>query len=63
MKIIHMDPEGHFEKTWIEVFRKTSSSSSARKEFEAAVDLYYKKYNESQKFGVCQSMTPLHIGK
>ena len=61
MKIIHMDPEGHFEKTWIEVLRKVPSKSSTYKEFESAVDLYHKKYNESQKFGVCQRLTPLHL--
>ena len=61
MKIIHMDPEGHFEKTWIEVLKKVSSNPGVMKEFEAAVHLYHQKYNESQKFGVCQRLTPLHL--
>ena len=61
MRIIKMDMEGHFGKTWIEVLRKAPTNSSTYKELENAVNLYHEKYNESQKFGFSQRLTPLHI--
>ena len=50
----------HFEKTWIEVFKKTPSNSTTRKELENALDLYMKT-KEDQKFGFSQHLTPLHL--
>ena len=65
MKIIQMhmaqdENNCHFEKTWIEVFKKTKANSDIRKELENAVDLYMKT-KENQKFGFSQHLTPLHL--
>ena len=45
MKIIQMNMSKdenncHFEKTWIEIFKKAPSNSAVRMELEKAVDFY-----------------------
>ena len=54
--IVQKDSEGRFEKTWMEVFKK--APSNVIEEFESAVSLYHKKF---QNIGICQHLTPLHI--
>ena len=65
MKIIQMNMSKdenncHFEKTWIEIFKKAPSNSAVRMELEKAVD-FYMKSKEDQKFGFSQRLTPLHL--